>query len=125
MWPKLKSMGSGEEIGLALPWWLSGEARARETQEEPAGIVGGEALCLGGWGDDPGARAPEAAGRGLRPPPAPLLPRRGLGWSCRPACLGFSTPAEGIGLRRNFFFFLAAVWLCWGFPPPLLSTTLW
>lgn len=114
-------------------------AGAGETQEEPAGIVGGRALCL--WGAVRSARAPGAPSP---PPRSDLLQTRGcrrgspltagtpparcdLGWSCRFACFGGfprwlreSVSGEGISFFPFFFFFLALIWLCWGSPPPFL-----
>lgn len=161
IWPPRSGRGEGEsarkrrrrETARGKGDGETRSAGAREIQEEPAGIVGGRALCL--WGAVPGregSRSPQAAAA-LRPAPKPGLPAvvaAGREHPSRRAAIlagvadlpvwGFSTPVEGIGLRRRNFFFsffvcflffffplcvcvcVAAVWLCWGLPPPLFST---
>lgn len=99
-------------------------AGARVTREEPAGIVGGRALCLRGvllglqdsWSPRPAAAQsyPKAWAAGwvaaLRGHPsrrAAILAGVDL------PVWGFSTPAEGLSLRRrNFFSFFLFVCVC-------------
>lgn len=112
-----------------------------ETQEEPAGIVGGKSFVSFG---EPfrGARAPGSPSPPPRsdllqtrscprgsPPAAGTPPARRDLWLHLQICLfwGFSTLVEGIGLRRRNFFpfkknFFGRRLVALGFPHPLSST---
>ena len=127
IWPPRSGRGEGEsarerrrrrrETARGRGDGETRSAGAREIQEEPAGIVGGRALCLrGAVPGREGSRSPRDAAA-LRPAPNPGLPAlvaAGRGHPSRRAAIlagvadlpvwGFSTLVEGIGVRRRNFF---------------------